>query len=497
MQKILLIKERLRNHPFHTFLIGLYFIIFIFLRNINELNFPMTFRSILVNFILTGIFFGCSYLFFKSTRKAGIFSTLLLLGFFTYGVLYNQLEQMFYKGSWPLSHIHRYLLITYSVFYLCLFIILHRSRRPHYTVNYILNVSLLVIFLMNISFTLFSFSNKNKHLYKENPFLSAVQQNHFNTTVNDHSPDIYYIILDGYASEKTLTEFYSDTNPSLYNFLREKGFYIADSSRANYPYTAVSLSSSLNLNYLNAASKESDELIHRNLLSYLFRKNNYRVVNIESGYAVTSSLEFADKTIRINSLNEFENKLLELTMLRLDDVLGFSHYMRLKSELNQLKLFTKEKGPKFSFVHIVCPHPPYVVDSNGVRKINRSLSDMAWEPRKNYLQQLKYVSKKVMDFINSILADSKTPPIIVLQSDHGPWINDKDPKNVYDARTRILNAYYVPGSLKNKLYPTISPVNSFRLIFSDVFNTNYPLLPDLPVNSSELSKDVLFQKYND
>src|SRR5689334_11711399 len=162
MRKILRIKERLRSYPFHSFLIGIYFIVFIFLRNMNELSFPMTFRSIVVNFILTGIFFGCSYFLFRSARKAGIFTTLLLLGFFTYGVLYNQLELMFYRGSWPLSHIHRYLLITYSIFYLCLFIVLHRSRRPHHTVNYILNVSLLAIFLMNVSFTLFSFSNKSK-----------------------------------------------------------------------------------------------------------------------------------------------------------------------------------------------------------------------------------------------------------------------------------------------------------------------------------------------
>jgi len=455
----------------------------------------MTYRSILVNFILTAIFFFCSYLLFRSSRKAGIFTTLLLLGFFTYGVLYNQIELLFYKGSWPLSHIHRYLLITYSVFYLCLFIILHRSYRPHYTINYILNVSLLVIFLMNVSMTLVSFSNKQKPIHKENPFLVSVQP--FNANTNDHSPDIYYIILDGYASEKTLTEFYSDTDLALYNFLREKGFYVADSSRTNYPYTAVSLSSSLNLNYLNAASKESDELIRRNTVSYLLKRNNYRILNIETGYAVTSNIEFADKTIPIKSLNEFENKLLELSILRLDDVIGFSHYMRLESELDQLKSFTKEKGPKFSFIHIVCPHPPYVVDSNGVRRINRSLSDMAWEPRKNYLQQLKYVSTRIMHFITSILAESKTPPIIVLQSDHGPWISDKDPKHVYDARTRILNAYYVPGSLKDKLYPTISPVNSFRLIFSDVFNANYSLLPDKPVGYSELKNEVLFKKYTE
>ena len=29
-----------------------------------------------------------------------------------------------------------------------------------------------------------------------------------------------------------------------------------------------------------------------------------------------------------------------------------------------------------------------------------------------------------------------------------------------------------------KLYPAISPVNSFRLIFNEYFGANYPLLPD-------------------
>jgi hypothetical protein len=41
-----------------------------------------------------------------------------------------------------------------------------------------------------------------------------------------------------------------------------------------------------------------------------------------------------------------------------------------------------------------------------------------------------------------------------------------------------LNAYYLPG-YKNKLYPSISPVNTFRLIFDSYFGGKYDMLPDV------------------
>jgi len=46
------------------------------------------------------------------------------------------------------------------------------------------------------------------------------------------------------------------------------------------------------------------------------------------------------------------------------------------------------------------------------------------------------------------------------------------------AKTGILNAYYLPGAGTRALYPTISPVNSFRVVFNAYFDTNLPLLPD-------------------
>jgi uncharacterized protein YxeA len=382
--------------------------------------------------------------------------------------------------------------------YSILFFILYRSKRPHYNLNKILNVFVLTVLLMNIPIALLSLKKQNTLKQQINPFLTSNRDGAKSVIAADESfPDVYYIILDGYAGEKTLQQFYADKNPELYQFLRGKGFYVADSSRANYPYTAVSLSSSLNMGYLDSPIQGTNpfELVRNNSVDYVFKKANYRVVNIESGFAVTENLSGVDKTIGTNALNEFENRLLELTILRLDDVLGFSHYVRLKNEFKQLKDFLKEQGPKFSFIHIVSPHPPYVVDSSGKRKVRTSVSDMAWEPRSNYLQQLKFVSKQIMDFIELLMANAERHPIIIIQSDHGPFIQDKNPLNVYEARSRILNAYYAPDSIKKNLYPGITPVNSFRIIFSQLLGGNYPLLPDRPFDYTGLQTDITFKSY--
>jgi hypothetical protein len=42
----------------------------------------------------------------------------------------------------------------------------------------------------------------------------------------------------------------------------------------------------------------------------------------------------------------------------------------------------------------------------------------------------------------------------------------------------ILNAYYLPGMRHDRLYPSITPVNSFRLIFDLYFHAGLRLLPD-------------------
>jgi hypothetical protein len=55
-------------------------------------------------------------------------------------------------------------------------------------------------------------------------------------------------------------------------------------------------------------------------------------------------------------------------------------------------------------------------------------------------------------------------------------------------RMSILNAYYVNEQAKQDLYPTITPVNTFRVIFNHYFGTTYPLLEDLSYQASNMEQ---------
>ena len=43
----------------------------------------------------------------------------------------------------------------------------------------------------------------------------------------------------------------------------------------------------------------------------------------------------------------------------------------------------------------------------------------------------------------------------------------------------ILDAYYVSDEARADLYPEITPVNSFRVLFNHYFDADYPYLEDL------------------
>jgi len=101
--------------------------------------------------------------------------------------------------------------------------------------------------------------------------------------------------------------------------------------------------------------------------------------------------------------------------------------------------------------------------------------------REKYISQLKYINKLAMAAIDSILADSTRQSIIILQSDHGPgsmldW-DDAGNSNL-DERLSILNALYFPDRNYSRLYKSISPVNTFRVILDQFCGFDMNLLDD-------------------
>ncbi|MHA2429196.1 MAG: sulfatase-like hydrolase/transferase, partial [Candidatus Hermodarchaeia archaeon] len=344
--------------------------------------------------------------------------------------------------------------------------------------------------------------------------------------INRISPDIYYIILDGYARADILEEIYGYDNSDFVNYLQERGFYVAEKSCSNYNQTASSLASSLSLDYVNdlsktmaSDSKNRQPLANKlkfSVVSELLDSRGYEVVAFETGYERTElknadhywSLE-SEVVPQITSLwrfNAFESLLLESTMFRIVFDLYFlspdtflkvmlesefqAHRERILYAFERLDDIAKMEGNHFVFAHLISPHPPFVFGPQGEAINPKSayrIADGDFYPgdineyMNGYKDQLSFINVQAMKVIDRILTRSDTPPIIILQSDHGPGaylIWDSAEKTNLKERYGILNAYYFPDGNYDELYPSITPVNSFRLVLNSQFGTDIELLQD-------------------
>jgi hypothetical protein len=120
---------------------------------------------------------------------------------------------------------------------------------------------------------------------------------------------------------------------------------------------------------------------------------------------------------------------------------------------------------------VLAPHGPLVFGVDGSQVYYPEPVSNA-DYFRGYRDELAYLNSRLIGVLDRILTDSAVPPIIILQADHGHDLASADD------RMAILNAYYLPGDGKDLLYPTITPVNSFRIIFNHYFGGQFDLLKD-------------------
>lgn len=305
-------------------------------------------------------------------------------------------------------------------------------------------------------------------------------------------PDVYYVILDGYARADTLARHYGFDNTPFLDELRRRGFIVTDWSTSNYPYTYLSLASSLNERYLTDDVARGEpyrtylSLIRSATVPERFRERGYRYDLIRSAWAGTSGSPLADELLGPDPPlgNEFEVAILDQSLLRgLVPQPSIADYHL--AEFAALEAVSADPRPTFTLSHVVAPHPPYVLDRHGNVVLDTAALRGAWGGAANergYIEQVRFVNNRVLQVIDRILAVSTTRPIIILQGDHGSWSSRFEPgiahQDVEAERMSILNAYLVPDQVEALLYPTITPANTFRAIDRGLFGEPVDLLPD-------------------
>jgi hypothetical protein len=495
-------------------------VVSLFAANADQVAAREALRSLLVTVL------GGWLVLLAMSRLAGDWSraTLLTAGFvvlfFTYGQVYDLVEGLTLGGV--ILGRHRWLFPVWGLAGgLWLYWVAIRGRHRSFAVTPLLAVGTVLVAIPLISVAAQALS-----ALRSEPMLPAPVSAQLSPSPGTGLPDIYYIIVDGYGRSDVLKDLYGIDNSGFINFLESRGFFVASEARSNYSKTVLSLASSLNMRYLDDVIRSQGvdstnrqpliRMIQNSDVRRTLEAAGYGTVGFQTGYPPTeltdASLYFAPPADASSGaafgwaprgVNEFEILLLQTTALRPaidkfteDQSLTLAlisqpyliHRRRILFTLERLPEIARMDGRTFTFAHILVPHPPFVFGRDGEEVVPTQpfrLMDIGTYPRPEYIEhyrsQLLYVDTLLEKTIDQILSDSSTPPIIILQGDHGPgaYMDYQAPltSNTRD-RMSILNAYLVPPEIASHLYASITPVNSFRVLLDVLLGESRPLLPD-------------------
>jgi hypothetical protein len=313
-------------------------------------------------------------------------------------------------------------------------------------------------------------------------------------------PDIYYIVVDAYAGADVLQDTYQLDNSEFLAYLSDKGFYVAHESRSNYSQTALSLASSLNLSYLDTLADQLDattddrrplqQMIQDSCLVQFLRAHGYTIFASATGYEITE-LKKADVFLAPDNLlapGSFEEALIALTPLSALQKTWFDfRRQRILFALEHAADASDRPEPTFVFIHVLAPHWPFIFAQDGAPiqppRGQGMRTDYEYEEViEGYRNQLLFVNELLQRSIDEILSHSTSPPIIIVQADHGPDAKLDPDWNIEGTELRermsILNALHLPGQAHDDLYPEITPVNTFRVILNRYFHADLGLLAD-------------------
>lgn len=481
-----------KKFPFYPLVFSIFPVLSLAAHNIREISFDVVYRPLILSLLMGFIIFGLMWVFFREWNKTALSALIVLALFFFYGNLYDVLKDLMFFDHVVFRH-----RVLFPLFVLLLIVglfwvarILKQPARFTFWLN-LLTVYLLIYPVFTIGWNIFQ-QRASDH--------SLTLTSSSNNVVDSDQPDIYYIILDAYGRQDVLLNKLGFDNSEFLSSLEERGFYVAECSQSNYGYTRLSLPSSLNYDYLEALNAFRDSyresLFKHGAVRSFLEVNGYKVVAFPTGW---SHFEWRDADLYIEYarpvvfVTEFEELALKTTAVRValdlrtkkqktavsiitPDSSVVLRRLRTLSVLDNLKKLPVSDEKLFVFAHIIAPHPPYSFGPNG-EWIEREENGVPFEEiRDAYIDQVKFINREMLDVIDVILRESEKPPIIIVQGDHGP---PETLSRTYAEKMPILNAYYLPGiQTEDVLYPSISPVNSFRVVLNSYFDQNLPILED-------------------
>jgi hypothetical protein len=487
------------KHPvaFHPYLLAMFPVLFLYARNLGELDFGDVVYPLTAALALAGALHLALWYPVRSALKRGLMVSCLIAMIFAYANIVSALSSVLplpaYRWAWPYYTI--WLLITAVP----LAVIARLDRSLSFWTK-ILNVIALCLVLLN-TITIVSAIPGKLAVWRGDLTIPEAWQGPAAADDNTQRPNIFLLVFDQHVGLPCLERYGYDAGDFVQS-LERRGFHVAAQSKSNYWMTPFAMACLLNYTYLDfvrdqipatfkglqpALKLTRDNRAFRFLkeagyttmqchTDFLYPYENIDVVDIrfnaEPWYTTALSLELIGNT---------PLSLTTPTLLR----------RAILSAIDQTKKMALYDKPFVLFTHFLAPHPPHVFDEQGNVPGPGSAfhefpvqfcADWQKPELRLYLAEMAYMHQQIIEMVDYIQTHSARPPVIIIQGDHGNRFQIAQTGNVPktpDAAMEtysILNAMYLPGVEPAALGDAVSPVNTFRIIFDRYFGTDLGLL---------------------
>ena len=477
----------IRKFGYHHFLLALLPVMLIWVDNVNEI--PIEDIVVPLFLSLTIVFIPWIVLtFFIGQKKSAVIVSIIIIMLMIFS--YTRLI-LGHHEIVDIQFIAKNLILI-PIFSLTTIFIVFKILRQGFSSNVtqIMNVmSIAVVSLIIFQVGLF---------YSEDTYFDQAQElldvPLFEIYNLDQTPNVYLLLLDAYSGNITLKNDFNFDNSEFYGQLEERGFFVQKDSFSNYPNTALSMPSIMNMNYLDFISQLPEKkfndlrvvqkLDNQNKVMEVFKSAGYEIYSFHGNFGrsdlVTENFCKYDFNLNPELIYEIINHYVSISDIR-EKLFEQQVYDTILCALNTTRDFENStEKPFYMHMHVILPHQPFLFDSEGnkikdVYKLDRFDSEL----KDSYLQQLIFANKKTLEIIDSI-QQRNSNDVIILMSDHGGRfdVNWAEPSEIdYFRGLENLNALYFPGK-ESEIPNSIATVNTFRVFFNTYFDTNYEILDE-------------------
>jgi len=453
--------------PILVVLAALYPVIFTYAQNVSEVDFVEVRPLALVYPAIGLVLWAVLALATKAPFRSAL-SAVLLVFFLSNYMLFQKVVQMVFVNLkyWHILPIGLFLLghIIYLIFRFK-----EESFKDVTAVGALVMVVLLLINLVPAAPTIL------QKLASDNQESSVS-----GGTEETNQPNIYWLIFDECASFPVMEKHYGYTDTTFQDHLTERGFYISHSSRNESGNTNAVLTNCLNLDYVvnsNMPLSEINTYTFDPPMYRLLSEKQYRILGVGDtlwlgGLESVTGPDAAAGGQTMEGIGVTE-MILNNTVIAPFMVFDGTEASRVVLDsfeyLQDPEHITPNSGT-FTLSYLCTPHQPFLLDENGNNVAPANYNN--WDDPRYYLGQYIFVMKNLCEVVDCILENDKDC-IIVVQSDHGPRSKDG---MTFEERTNVLNAVYYRNEDMSQI-EGLSSVNTFRLIFSKLFDMDMKEVP--------------------